>query len=591
MIPVVLPTKARQLWPTIDFIASGGPTETTIWDIWNRVVDVDPSWSSIPYGRPLANAQYFVLDKDMNHCPIWVSGELYIAGTGVTREYLNAPEITAAKYIEHPVLKQRLFKSGDLGRFLPNGQIEFLGRNDFQVKIHGQRIELAEIEKVALSQGGLESCLALVRQTHNGPALALFAVPKVENHAQGSENIEQQQEEFLQLNAGITDPIERLVHKLEYRALLPGGQADLIKLPEVEAGLSATKSQRVFRSGPMSVDDLSRFLAPLRARREGADGEAKLNYGSGGGVYPVQVYLDVKHGAVVGLEGGVYRFYPLGHELTLISKAHVPERAHWSYNRSWACAAPLQLFVCADMDVMQAHYGPVAQAMSYLEAGMLSQCLRQAAPVTGFGVCQVGFVDPDLVNPLLQLRPSQLMLTALVAGQIPEIESDDRSATSQVTATLKTLLAAHLPPHMVPAHIVTLPALPLTPNGKIDRKRLLSMDLGANDAPRSHVAPAVGFERTAAAILREIFGAAQVGVTDNFFDLGGNSALLVRAYNRILAETGLDFPLISLFRFPTIRSLGESLRSQPQQTASPAEDKRALRLKSSLRNLRASRGK
>src|SRR5437870_7132421 len=110
---------------------------------------VSASPQKVPIGHPIPNVQTYVLDKHLNPVPIGVPGELHIGGVGLARGYLNRPELTAEKFIAHPFSDEpgaRLYKTGDLARYMPGGNIEFLGRMDHQVKIRGFRIELEEIE-------------------------------------------------------------------------------------------------------------------------------------------------------------------------------------------------------------------------------------------------------------------------------------------------------------------------------------------------------------------------------------------------------------------------------------------------------------
>ncbi|HEU5186255.1 MAG TPA: amino acid adenylation domain-containing protein [Gemmatimonadaceae bacterium] len=147
-IPVSLPDRIRRLAPDATVIGAGGPTETTVWDICYPIGDVDPSWKSIPYGAPMTNATYHVFDDSGEERPNWVPGELYIGGAGLARGFWRDAERTAEKFVHHPTTGERLYRSGDRGRWLPQGTIEIMGRTDFQVKIQGQRIELGEIESV-----------------------------------------------------------------------------------------------------------------------------------------------------------------------------------------------------------------------------------------------------------------------------------------------------------------------------------------------------------------------------------------------------------------------------------------------------------
>ncbi|MEH2319621.1 non-ribosomal peptide synthetase [Nostoc sp.] len=131
-----------------------GPTENTTFSSYYYVQEFPDSATSFPIGRPITNTQIYILDTHLQLVPIGVTGELYIGGEGLAREYLNHPELTTKHFIPHPFSKKaktRLYKTGDLARYLPDGNIEFLGRIDNQVKIRGFRIELLEIEAV-LSQ-------------------------------------------------------------------------------------------------------------------------------------------------------------------------------------------------------------------------------------------------------------------------------------------------------------------------------------------------------------------------------------------------------------------------------------------------------
>ncbi|WP_394834885.1 amino acid adenylation domain-containing protein [Pendulispora rubella] len=189
-IPVGLPDRIRALAPEAQVIAAGGPTETAVWDICYPVAEVDPSWPSIPYGRPMANARYYVMDENLEPRPTWVPGQLHIAGAGVGLGYWGDAEKTRQKFIEHPRTGERLYRSGDLGRLLPDGNIEFLGREDLQVKIQGQRIELGEIESTLAQHPAVRAGVATVVAAEGGrKRLVAFAVLE-HDRAAADENLE-----------------------------------------------------------------------------------------------------------------------------------------------------------------------------------------------------------------------------------------------------------------------------------------------------------------------------------------------------------------------------------------------------------------
>jgi amino acid adenylation domain-containing protein/non-ribosomal peptide synthase protein (TIGR01720 family) len=138
-----------------------GPTEGTT---FTCTEDAKLNIDSLPIGRPISNTQVYILDSYLHPVPIGVPGELYIGGDGLARSYLNRPDLTAQKFIPHPFAKsQRLYQTGDLARYLSNGDIEYLGRFDRQVKIRGFRIELGEIEVVLSQHSGVKETVVIAQ--------------------------------------------------------------------------------------------------------------------------------------------------------------------------------------------------------------------------------------------------------------------------------------------------------------------------------------------------------------------------------------------------------------------------------------------
>ncbi|MBL8861130.1 MAG: LLM class flavin-dependent oxidoreductase [Planctomycetes bacterium] len=153
-----------------------GPTETTIWSSTHAVAGVE---DSIPIGRPIANTELLVLDAQRRLQPRGVPGELYIGGDGVARGYLERPELTAERFVPHPFRAEggRLYRTGDLARLREDGEFEFLGRNDTQVKLRGYRIELGEIEARLSEHPAIRECAVVVRAvgTDDPRLVAYFA--------------------------------------------------------------------------------------------------------------------------------------------------------------------------------------------------------------------------------------------------------------------------------------------------------------------------------------------------------------------------------------------------------------------------------
>lgn len=132
-----------------------GPSETTVFSSFTDVTN----YKEITIGRPLSNTQFYVLDKDMNLCPVGIPGELYIGGFGVGLKYVNNDAITKERFIKSPFDNSIIYKTGDLVKYLPNGELCYIGRIDNQVKIRGLRIELGEIEKCILQFPNVDKCI------------------------------------------------------------------------------------------------------------------------------------------------------------------------------------------------------------------------------------------------------------------------------------------------------------------------------------------------------------------------------------------------------------------------------------------------
>jgi pyochelin synthetase len=175
-IPVHLPERIREIAPNARVISLGGATEASIWSICFPIDQVDPAWPSIPYGKPMTNQTWYVLDENNRDAPDWVPGQLYIGGTGVALGYLHDQDRTTAAFVRHPHSGERLYRTGDLGRYLPGGDIEFLGRSDFQVKIQGFRVEPGEIEHALLEHPAVEQASVVARRSGSGQQLAAFVV-------------------------------------------------------------------------------------------------------------------------------------------------------------------------------------------------------------------------------------------------------------------------------------------------------------------------------------------------------------------------------------------------------------------------------
>ncbi len=168
-IPLTLPDRLRAQAPDVSVVGSGGPSETICWSVFYRIGDVDPAWTSIPYGKPISNQRYLIVDEELRRRPVWAHGQMaVVSDVGLARGYLADPAHTAARFVTLPETGERAYLTGDLGRYRSDGNIEILGREDHQVKIQGYRIELGEIEAALREQPGVTAAVVVAPASERG---------------------------------------------------------------------------------------------------------------------------------------------------------------------------------------------------------------------------------------------------------------------------------------------------------------------------------------------------------------------------------------------------------------------------------------
>ncbi len=196
-IGLALPQHVKQYFPNAEVLALGGATEAAIWSNFYPVNKIESTWASIPYGRPISNAQYYVLDDALSPSPVGVPGDLYISGDCLAKGYYGDQDMTAKKFIPNPLKGapcSRLYHTGDRARWMRSeaGVLEFLGRQDFQVKLRGFRIELGEIEAKLLSNDAIEEVFVHLHRDPNGNEASDYLVAYyicTEQHSLSSDSL------------------------------------------------------------------------------------------------------------------------------------------------------------------------------------------------------------------------------------------------------------------------------------------------------------------------------------------------------------------------------------------------------------------
>lgn len=168
------PWEAAQRWSECNkFFNAYGPTEVTVGCCWNEyknAADKD-STATFPIGKPFQNVNIYILDRYLRPVPAGISGEIYVSGPGLARGYLNRPDLTSERFIPDPFSQEagkRMYKTGDMAKYLSDGNIEYAGRNDSQVKIRGFRIEPLEIESVLMGRSEIKNAAVLVKERKSG---------------------------------------------------------------------------------------------------------------------------------------------------------------------------------------------------------------------------------------------------------------------------------------------------------------------------------------------------------------------------------------------------------------------------------------
>jgi amino acid adenylation domain-containing protein len=574
-IPVSLPDRIRGLWPGVEVIGAGGPTETSVWNIYNPLGEIDPAWTSIPYGRPIANNRYHVMDERLRHRPDWVAGELMSEGAGLARGYWGDAATTSAKFVADPATGRRLYKTGDLGRYLPDGTLEILGRVDFQVKIDGHRIELGEIEAV-LRESPLvrDAVVSAVGEDRGRRRLVAYVVPA--RHA-------------------AEESSEKAQFKLDQHGLRPVAPYEPgIDLPRREfdearaAAMQARVSTRTFASAPAPLGRVSRLLDCLEQMQRDDWPLPKRLYPSAGSLYPVQTYLHVKKDRVEGVGEGTYYYDPSAHRLVpLTAGARIEAAVHVEHNRAMYEQAAFSVFLIAQMGAIVPIYGQeLAQQFCVLEAGYMGQALLLNAHDAELGLCPVGALDYDAVRAPFRLDDGHVFVHSFVGGLKGEAARGEGGGSPE--HELRSLVRDRLPEYMAPSVYVFLDALPLNANNKVDRGALPDPSM-ASSAVQEAVAPRTDIEHALADIVREILGVESVGIHHTFFDLGGTSVDLVKIHNRIKERLARDVRITDLFRRPTVSLLAEYLAEGDNAQALERIDEEAAKRRQARLRRRQSR--
>jgi amino acid adenylation domain-containing protein len=428
-IPVSLPDRVRKWCSGTQVVSLGGPTEASIWQAFYPIGEVQPEWPSIPYGRPLTNHRILILDHRLEPVPVWVPGELYIGGTGLAHGYWKDRERTEAAFITHPRTGERLYRSGDIGRFLPDGNIEFLGREDFQVKIQGHRIELGEIEAALLQCPEVRAgAVAAIGKDKKNRRLAAYVVLK---HTAGAISDSASSVGNQTSSNGTSAPSGPVPTFIRGEQVFSGNgkhhEQRHIPLPLTTDDISgaALPVAGNFSAEPFLLSQLQDLLGSLLQIPLENPPLPKYRYPSAGHLYPVQAYVLVKPRRIQGILGGIYYYHPKDHSLVLLTPiAEFNEAARAELQNRTDENAAFLLFLVARMNAILPMYGPLAPEFCLLEGGYMGRLLTLAAASNHTGLIPVPGIDFDSVKEIFKAEDDAVLVHAFQGGSSLEAHSE-----------------------------------------------------------------------------------------------------------------------------------------------------------------------
>jgi amino acid adenylation domain-containing protein len=555
----------QQVWPTLSIVSLGGATEASIWSIFHAIqpmVDSPANWQTIPYGRPLANQQMYILDRFGNSCPTWVMGDIYIAGVGVAQGYWGDSAQTESAFKKDllPTV-DRLYRTGDLGRYRywndPAKQLtmEFMGRSDFQVKLNGYRIELNEISRALEAHAEIQQAIVQIIGTDNRQQLVAYLKLR--------SNPNQSSQKFSRLDPKGQLEFRQQQHNL-YRPQL--NQAKIV-LPDIANTVSDRRSYRQFLPQTVSLERIVGLLSSLRLHSD----KSQYNYPSAGSLYPVQAYIYIRHDRVDELPAGLYYYHPNDHALIQISQNTAWPGKIYGINQDIFEQSAFAIFLIAQMAAIKPVYGERSRDFCLLEAGYIGQLLMQQASSHSLGLCPIGDLEFAEIAPDFQISEQQELLHSFVGGIVDPAKSElsmnnpKAQKATWLQAKLKQDLEQQLPSYMVPQHFVLLDEVPLSANGKVDLKALPTPQFESADC--EFAPPQTETEIKIAKIWKTVLQISHddqdtIGIDDNFFDRGGNSLSLMQIVSQIQQEYSVEMSIATFFNQPTIRQQAIWVKAQ-----------------------------
>ncbi|WP_292760022.1 non-ribosomal peptide synthetase [Nostoc sp. NOS(2021)] len=602
-----------------------GITETTVHVTYRPLSKVDLHGTASVIGRPIPDLQVYVLDENKQPVPIGVSGEMYVGGAGVTRGYLNRPELTQQRFISHPFSKNpqaRLYKTGDLARYLPNGELEYLGRIDQQVKIRGFRIELGEIEAALTQHLAVGETIVIAREDDPGnKRLVAYIVPdqkyafpilqllRFQNKSLSNEELLYKLPNGMMVAHLNKNETEFVYKELwEEQTYLKNGvtinEGDCIFDVGANIGLftlfvgQICKEVSIYAFEPIPpVFDLLRINSEnyglnVKLFNLGLSSETKSDTFT---YYP-QISVISGRFADANQEREVVKSFLLKQQNIVENETEISSQA---IDELLAERLQSQQFTCQLRTISDVigEYGvekidllkidvekseqDVLSGIQQEDWQKIKQIVVEVHNINGrleeitallkkhgydLTIEQDALLEDTVLYNIYARRPSinQYLPEETGSGLVSDCVKPTWINVSSLLSEVRHCLQKKLPEYMVPSAFVLLESLPLTPNGKVDRNALPKPDLDSTLLEK-YVAPRTPIEEILAQIWAQVLKVERVGIHDNFFESGGHSLLATQLLSRIRNIFKLELPLHSLFAATTVAKFAQEIKQLQQQ--------------------------
>ena len=598
-----------------------GPTECTVDASWARLIEAQPS-----IGRGLPNTRLLILDQRQELVPIGVAGELCIGGAGVGRGYWQRADLTAERFIPDGFSRvpgARLYRTGDVARYLEDGQIEYLGRIDRQVKLRGYRVELGEIERVLAGHSAVRECAVVARADELGERLVAYVVKR----ASANGGLEDQAR--YRLPNGLT-----IAHRNHnettylYQEIFEKGSylRHGITLPDgacvfdvgANIGMFTLYVQQQCPSARVyAFEPVGELCATLRANSQLLGGGVKV---FDHGLWGAEQEIEFTYYERYTMMSGVKAYADAAAEVAVIKSYLRQEESHGENGAGELLAQAEELlagrFEARSEQCRMRRLSEVIREESVDAIELLKVDVQRAELEVLRGIDEEDWTrirqvvmevhDEDggagrceEIRRLLADRGYRVVIEQdeLLAGTdrfnlyaVQEAWDGCAAANEAVgpgtagSGEFREYLKQRLPEYMLPAVFVELNRLPLTRHGKVDYAALPEPVNG--HLTSAFVPPENEIEQAIASIWQKVLRVDKVSCDQNFFDMGGHSLLIIQVSNQLRDTLGLSVPVVELFKYPTIRSLAKHLSRESSQEQSSAVQERTTKRESALQQQR-----